>query len=105
MFIIGVGYSVLRVRAIALQQAGSADAPRKKRRERKERRVSDRPMIWKEVVAEGKLKLGLLMRLGVLILIAACFAPLGIMFYFAIELVDQRSHLSSGAARLSEPTR
>jgi ABC-type transport system involved in multi-copper enzyme maturation permease subunit len=84
VFVLGISYSVWRVRAIALRQAGGSDVPRKGSKSRDRRGVSDSPMVWKETVAEGTLKFGWLARLGILILFAAAVVPLGLIVYFSI---------------------
>ncbi len=81
VFVLGVSYAVWRIRKIALAQASSGDGPRKAKQDRMPRTVSNRPMVWKEVVAEGSLKLGFLARWGLNLLIACGFIPVGVIFY------------------------
>jgi ABC-type transport system involved in multi-copper enzyme maturation permease subunit len=84
VFVLGVGYAVWRVRALALHQAGGGEPkPKKKTRAFRRPPVSqDRPMVWKEVHVEGKMKLGPVGRTGLNLLVALGFVPLGIMTYF-----------------------
>lgn len=83
VFALGIAYAIWKVRAIALRQAGGGEV-KKGKRVKKIRRppVSlRRPMVWKEVHVEGKIRVGWLGRIGLYLLIAIGFVPLGIMLY------------------------
>lgn len=87
VFVLGVLYAVLRLRKIALRQAAGGDVGRRRKKKTgrvvKRRPVSAaRPMVWKEVHIEGKLKLGVLARVMLDLLVACGFIPLGLLFYF-----------------------
>jgi ABC-type transport system involved in multi-copper enzyme maturation permease subunit len=85
VFVLGVAYAVWRLRKIALRQAGGGDGkPRRKGKGRKSRRppVSGRrPMTWKEVWIEGRLRLGTFAQVGMYLLVAMAFTPLGVAAY------------------------
>ena len=84
VFALGIAYAIWKVRAIALRQAGGGEV-KKGKRVKKIRRppVSlRRPMVWKEVHVEGKIRVGWLGRIGLYLLIAIGFVPLGIMSLF-----------------------
>lgn len=83
VFVLGVLYAIWRVRAIALQQSGGGEVKKgKKVRVTKRPPVSaGRPMVWKEVYVEGKIRLGTFGRIGLMLLIGISFVPLGLMLY------------------------
>lgn len=77
-------WAVVRLRPIALAQAGSA--PRKKRRRLQLIRIprpklGHLPMLWKEVWIEGKLRFGWFGRILVALVVGLGFVPLFIIFY------------------------
>src|SRR5262249_17489514 len=80
---IGVGWAVLRLRAIALKEAYSK--PHQARlgvRLIGRPEVGTRPMIWKEVFAEPGLRLHWFGRILVMLLIVVSFLPLAFIFYY-----------------------
>ncbi len=89
VFVAGVAYAVWRLRKIALRQAGGGETRSKgtkKRRKSKRPAVSGRrPMVWKELWIEGRLRLSVFAKLGMYLLLAMAFAPLGIMAYLYLD--------------------
>ncbi len=80
-------WSVLRLRAVALRQAFGQDrALSRRRRWRRRSRVSDRPMVWKEVRIEPGLQLNWVGRIAIGTLVIASFVPVGVMI---AEFMDQ----------------
>lgn len=73
-------WAVLRLRPVALRQAGGAvGVPAKStvRRELRRRRppVGDHPMLWKEVYAESGARMGVAGRIMIAVLVLASFVP------------------------------
>jgi ABC-type transport system involved in multi-copper enzyme maturation permease subunit len=96
IFALGVVYAVWRLRKIALRQAGGSDAKKqrvaKRRRSRRPPVSSRRPMTWKEIWIEGRLRLGALAQVGLYLLVAMAFTPLGIAAY--MHWFDPTAHMS-----------
>lgn len=79
-------WAVLRLRAVALQQAGGAVGVREKKLAKRALRlrrppVSNRPMLWKEVYVEAGSRLNALGRILVGVLVVASFVPAGWIIY------------------------
>jgi ABC-type transport system involved in multi-copper enzyme maturation permease subunit len=80
-----VGLALVRLRPVALAQAG-APANRKKRRfalrvRRRRPPVGTRPMVWKEVRIEGGLRFGWFGRVLIALIVGISFVPFVIMVY------------------------
>lgn len=79
----GITYSVCRLRKLALQQSGTASRPKSLRRRHRLRPAvyAHRPMNWKEIWVEGQSRVGGLARIGLYLIIACAFAPIGLLAY------------------------
>jgi ABC-type transport system involved in multi-copper enzyme maturation permease subunit len=80
-----VGLALVRLRPVALAQAG-APANRKKRRfglqlRRRRPPVGPRPMLWKEVRVEGGLRFGWFGRILIALVVGISFVPFVFMVY------------------------
>jgi ABC-type transport system involved in multi-copper enzyme maturation permease subunit len=85
--VVCIGWSVMRLRILALRETVKA-ASRKKgmaRRVPNRPRVGRHPMIWKEVFAEGAVRLNAMGRVVVLVLVLASFIPTIIIIYLYFE--------------------
>jgi ABC-type transport system involved in multi-copper enzyme maturation permease subunit len=77
-------WAVLRLRALALNTAGEKSS-RVGRRWLTRPRVSDQPMLWKELHVEHGPRLHWLARGIILLLIVASFVPVGFIVYFCLR--------------------
>jgi ABC-type transport system involved in multi-copper enzyme maturation permease subunit len=96
-------WAVLRLRAVALAQAG-APARRHRRLLRvfRRTRVSNRPMFWKEIHIEGAQRMGWLLRLLLLGLAALTFFPAALILYRYYFEFGYRSYWGMGDALVYE---
>jgi ABC-type transport system involved in multi-copper enzyme maturation permease subunit len=78
-----LGWAVLRLRVLALSENVRRSAKKKGARGHggPKPRVGRHPMVWKEVFAEGGLRLNALGRIVAGVLVAASFVPTGIILY------------------------
>jgi ABC-type transport system involved in multi-copper enzyme maturation permease subunit len=83
-----VGWSILRLRALALQQSyGKQQKLSAQARFWGRPRVGSHPMLWKEVIAESRLRFNFLGRIVLILLIVGSFVPVIMIFgYFLQEL-------------------
>jgi ABC-type transport system involved in multi-copper enzyme maturation permease subunit len=95
-----IGLAVLRIRPVALAQAGSVPRKAKRRRFRlfriKRPPVGRLPMLWKEVLIEGGLRFGWVGRILVALVVGISFVPLVLIIYFLF--------LDPQLARVNYPT-
>jgi ABC-type transport system involved in multi-copper enzyme maturation permease subunit len=80
-----VGLALVRLRPVALAQAGAPANPKKRRFALRVRRrrppVGSRPMLWKEVRIEGGLRFGWFGRVLIALVVGISFIPFVIMVY------------------------
>jgi len=80
-----VGLALVRLRPVALKQAGESATKKKRRfalfRRRRRRPVGARPMLWKEIWVEGGLRFGWFGRILVALVVGVSFIPFVIMVY------------------------
>jgi ABC-type transport system involved in multi-copper enzyme maturation permease subunit len=95
---VSLSWAVLRLRAVALTQGGSAKRVKRVRRVVKRRPVGRRPMLWKEIHVEGNPRFGWAGYAFVMLLVAASFVPVGLMIYFVFFDVNGRLQQFRGGA-------
>jgi ABC-type transport system involved in multi-copper enzyme maturation permease subunit len=76
-----IGWSIVRVRAIAIRQAQGATTKAFKRRLFVKPPIGTHPMVWKEVFAERGLRLTLFMRILLVVLVGASLVPAGLILF------------------------
>jgi ABC-type transport system involved in multi-copper enzyme maturation permease subunit len=76
-----IGWSIVRVRAIAMRQAQGATTKAFKRRWFVKPPIGAHPMVWKEVFAERGLRLTLLTRILLVVLVGASLVPAGLILF------------------------
>lgn len=104
VFLAGVSYAVWRLRPIALAQAGQGDTPPGRRRKRRRRPAvfENQPMIWKEVYAEGTVRVGRTAATALQLLPALGFVPLAIIVFLVFgESGGGRMSVDDGAAAVN----
>jgi ABC-type transport system involved in multi-copper enzyme maturation permease subunit len=77
-----VGWSVLRLRAVALKQAEGLAPARRFAWRWPRPLVGTRPMLWKEIFVEGGTRLGWLGRAVLAVLVVSSFLPAAEILYF-----------------------
>lgn len=81
-----LSWAVLRLRGVALAQGSTTKRAKRGRRIAPRPPVGLRPMIWKELRVEGNPRFGWFGYAFVMLLIAASFVPVGVIFYnFAFD--------------------
>jgi ABC-type transport system involved in multi-copper enzyme maturation permease subunit len=74
-------WAVLRLRGVALAQGSTSKRAKRGRRIVRRAPVGQRPMLWKEVLVEGNPRFGGFGYAFLMLLVAASFVPVGVIFY------------------------
>ena len=90
--IIGATASILAVRRVHLKAAGSAPKTKRRRFHLFRPAIGDRPMLWKELIAEpAAARLGALGRIAVMLILFGILAPTAWIFFTTLAPGSARS--------------
>jgi ABC-type transport system involved in multi-copper enzyme maturation permease subunit len=90
--ILGITASTLAVRRVHLRASGSEPKKRRRRFHLYRPEIGDRPMLWKEIVAEpAATRLGAVGRIAVILILLGILAPTAWVFFTIITPISSRS--------------
>jgi ABC-type transport system involved in multi-copper enzyme maturation permease subunit len=89
--VLGITASTLAVRRVHLRESGSVPKKRRRRFHLFRPEIGDRPMLWKEIVAEpAASRLGAVGRISVMLILLGILAPTGWVFFTTIAPLNGR---------------